>query len=128
MTPDTPISALMTRQVVSLDMDATVESLRLLFNRERIAWAPVTDAEGVVVGVVSATDLVGPRLAANDASTLRAWQFCTYRPLVVLPDTPAKEVARAMVDRGIHHVVVSDERGLAGVVSSLDFVRAFAAT
>jgi CBS domain-containing protein len=126
MNADTPISALMTRQVLSLDMDATVEELRALFDREGLAWAPVTDGEGVVVGVVSATDLSGPRVAANDAGSLHAWQFCTYRPLAVLPDTPAREVARAMVDRGVHHVVVADESGLVGVVSSLDFMKAFA--
>jgi hypothetical protein len=30
-----------------------------------------------------------------------------------------------MVERGIHHVVVTDSQGIAGVVSSLDFVRTF---
>ena len=38
----------------------------------------------------------------------------------------AREVARRMVEAGIHHVVVTDEGRIMGVVSALDFVRAYA--
>ena len=123
---DVPVAALMRREVMRVDMDATVAGLRERFARTGLSWAPVVDGEGGVVGVVSARDLTGPRVADHDADTLRAWQFCTYRPLSVRPDETAREVARLMVERHVHHVVVADERGLAGVVSSLDLLRAVA--
>jgi len=49
--------------------------------------------------------------------------LCTYKPISVDQATPLGEVARLMVERRIHHVVVTGDAGLAGVVSSLDFVR-----
>lgn len=124
--PDPVIATLMHRDVVRVDLDASVDELRALFAREGLSWAPVVDAEGAVIGVVSATDLNGPRIDAHACATLHAWQFCTYRPLAVRPETSARAVAREMADRGLHHVVVADERGMLGVVSSLDFTRAYA--
>jgi CBS domain-containing protein len=44
---------------------------------------------------------------------------------MVGPETPLAEVARHMMERGIHHVVVVEDDSLVGVVSSLDFVRTF---
>jgi len=51
--------------------------------------------------------------------------MCSYKPVVVDAETPIAVVAALMVERGIHHVVVTDRHGIAGVVSSLDFVRTF---
>jgi signal-transduction protein with cAMP-binding, CBS, and nucleotidyltransferase domain len=80
---------------------------------------------GEVVGVISASDLVAFHAQGRDANTTRAWQMCSYKPIVVDTETPTARVAALMVERGIHHVVVTDSRGIAGVVSSLDFVRSF---
>ena len=52
-------------------------------------------------------------------------EICTYKPLSVSADTPIDDVARQMVARHIHHVVVTEQGRVAGVVSSLDFVRTF---
>ena len=47
-------------------------------------------------------------------------------PLGVDAATPIAEVARQMVERHMHHVVVTDKGRVVGVVSALDFVRRFA--
>ena len=54
--------------------------------------------------------------------------MCSYKPIIVDIETPTALVAALMVERGIHHVVVTDRHGIAGVVSSLDFVRTFLPT
>ena len=74
-------------------------------------------------GVISASDLVGFHAQGRDDAATRAWQMCSYKPIVVDPQTPVGIVTGLMVERGIHHVVVTDSNGIAGVVSSLDFVR-----
>ena len=61
----------------------------------------------------------------RDPLAVPAWQLCSYRPISVGIDAPVHEVARLMVDRHVHHVVVTEGSSLAGVVSSLDFVRTF---
>ncbi len=99
-----------------------------MFTSKGLTWAPVLDSGRdvlTVLGVVSASDLVRFRAQAEDPDSVRAWQLCTYKPISVTADTPISEVARLMVERKIHHVVVTKDDGIVGVVSSLDFVRTF---
>jgi signal-transduction protein with cAMP-binding, CBS, and nucleotidyltransferase domain len=121
-----PISTLMTKQVWSVDMDDTITQVEELLTRNALSWAPVLEAGRQIVGVISAADLLQFHAQGRDPGSVLAWQLCTYKPISVDHTTPAEEVARAMVAQRIHHVVVMRNSEIAGVVSSLDFVRAFA--
>jgi predicted transcriptional regulator len=120
------IASLMERKVWSIDMDDTIAEVERLFAERRLSWAPVLEARHTVIGVISAADLLQFNAQARDPTTVRAWQLCSYKPISVAPDTPIHEVARLMDEHQIHHVVVRDGDGIAGVVSSMDFVRMFA--
>ncbi|RSZ32057.1 CBS domain-containing protein [Variovorax beijingensis] len=120
------ISTLMRRPVHSAGMDDSVADVEALLAGKHLTWVPVVEpARGEVVGVVSASDLVAFHAQGRDAAATRAWQMCSYKPIVVDAAMPVSMVAALMVERGIHHVVVTDRSGIAGVVSSLDFVRTF---
>ena len=120
-----PISSFMERQVWSADMDDTIAEVESLFARQGLSWAPVLESKRTIVGVIAASDLLQFHAQGQDPTAVRAWQLCSYKPISVSPDTPVSEVARLMVEGKIHHVVVTDSEGIAGVVSSLDFVRTF---
>ena len=120
-----PISSFMERQVWIVDMDDTVSEVESLFAREGLSWAPVLESKGAIVGAISASDLLQFHAQGQNPTAVRAWQRCSYKPIIVSPDTPVREVARLMIESKIHHVVVIDSEGIAGVVSSLDFVRMF---
>jgi CBS domain-containing protein len=117
------ISTLMQRLVRCVDLDDTVAQVEQLFADEGLTWAPVLEGGSAAIGVISASDLLQFHAQQRDPKVVRAWQLCTYKPITVAPDTALSEVARAMVAQGIHHVVVADDKGISGVVSSLDFVR-----
>jgi CBS domain-containing protein len=119
------IAALMQRQVSFVAMDDKVAQVETLFAQKHLSWAVVLEAGAgsTVVGVISASDLLRFRAEGRDASAVQAWQLCSYKPISVDQSTPAREVARLMVEKKIHHVVVTDAEGIAGVVSSMDFVR-----
>ena len=121
-----PISTLMQRRVWSVGMDDTVAQVDVLLAEHEVSWAPVLDDRRAVLGVISASDLLQFHAQRRDPDKTRAWQLCTYKPISVDEATPLRDVARTMVAQRIHHVVVTDAMGLAGVVSSLDFVRTFA--
>ena len=121
------VSSLMQRRVRTIDMDDTIVDVEGMFARERLSWAPVTTRGGEVIGVISAADVLQLHASGRDAAAIRAWQLCTYKPITVAPDTTLEELARLMMTRGIHHVVVKDAEKIAGVVSSMDFVRTFVA-
>ena len=82
---------------------------------------------GVVLGVISSTDLLRFHADGTEASAVCAWQICTYKPITVRPDARVSEVARLMLETHIHHVVVADGTDIKGMVSSFDFVRTFMA-
>ena len=122
-----PISSLMTRHVHTVGIDDTIEDVAALLESRHLHWVPVLDETHAVVGVISQSDLLQARARQVDGAIPTAWQVCSYRPLVVAPDTPMEAVARLMVERQVHHVVVADAPGrIDGVVSSLDFVATLA--
>ncbi len=123
-----PISSFMERKVWVVDMDDTVTDVEGVFATKGLSWAPVVEADRTVVGVISTADLLRFHAQGQgDPAAVPAWQLCSYKPIAVSPDTPISEVARQMVEHKIHHVVVTDDGDIAGVVSSLDFVRTFVA-
>ena len=119
------ISSFMDRQVWSVDMEDTIAAVEALFVRHSLSWAPVLESKRTIVGAISASDLLQFHAQGLDPTAVRAWQRCSYKPITVSPDTPISDVARLMIESKIHHVVVADSEGIAGVVSSLDFVRTF---
>jgi CBS domain-containing protein len=120
-----PISSLMQRQVSVVEMDQTLGDVERLFAACGLGWAPVTDPQGEIVGVISAHDLVRLRAQYSEAASLPLWRSATYKPITVDAATPLSDVARQMVSRHVHHVVVTEHGRIAGVVSSFDFMRAF---
>lgn len=121
----TAISSMMTTQVSTVRMDDSVHEVESFMREHALTWAPVREPSGAVVGVISATDLLQLQVRKGDPHSTLIWQICTYRPLAVHPDTPTVEVAKLMLQHKIHHVVVMEREHIAGVVSSLDFVRQF---
>ena len=119
------ISSLMQRGVCTVGMDDSVAEIEELFATHKLSWAPVMDSDRNAIGVVSAADLLKFHALGRDPQAAPAWQLCSYKPITVGIDTPLHEVARLMVDRHIHHVVVVAGSSVAGVVSSLDFVKTF---
>ena len=120
-----PISSLMQRRVCSVGLDDTVQAVEAQMAAKGLSWVPVVEPNGVVLGVISASDLLRFHADKKDPSKVCAWQLCTYKPITVLPDATVGEVARLMVEKSIHHVVVTEGADIQGTVSSLDFVRTF---
>lgn len=120
-----PISTLMTSPVWSVGMDDSVEDIELLMARRSLSWVPVIEPNGAAVGVITLSDLLQFHLRKQEAASVPAWQICSYKPIAVGAETSIADVARLMLDRRIHHVVVSRDGEMVGVVSALDFVRSF---
>jgi CBS domain-containing protein len=141
---------LMSRQVIAIPQEMPLVAAARVLSRDQISGAPVVDAAGVCVGVVSATDFLrlanrGAHLAAVTCATplcvCSDWQLLelhelpadevrchmTPDPVTVQPGTSIRELARLMLDAHIHRVIVVDVGGRpVGIVSSTDVVAAVA--
>jgi signal-transduction protein with cAMP-binding, CBS, and nucleotidyltransferase domain len=123
---DQPISSLMQAQTATVSMDLSAKDVESFLASHQLSWAPVVGDAGEIIGVISDADLLRRHAQGRDLETKKAWQISTFRPICVDLATTVGAVARIMVDKRIHHVVVTEGGAICGVVSSLDFVRIFA--
>lgn len=136
---------LMSPAVVTVPQDMPLADADRLLAHEQISGAPVTDADGHCVGILSATDFVhwvedrangaSTRQACGtdernlDAETLPADTVCAYMtsdPVTVGPRIGIRDLARLMLDAHIHRLAVEEQHRLFGIVSSTDILAAVA--
>jgi CBS-domain-containing membrane protein len=141
----------MTREVITIGPEASVEDLAKLLEMHRISGLPVLDPNGVLVGVVTQSDLVQrsrdldlpPALNILDLHLFletpshfqkrlekllgdRVKDVMTANPVTVTPDTPANEIAGLMATKGVHTLPVLEGGKLLGIVGKLDLIRGLA--
>ena len=120
-----PISLIMQKVVCPIRMDETVADVEAVLTSKRISSGPVYDNGGIILGIITTTDLVNFHAKSRDATATKAWEICTYRPLEVTGDTVIDDVAKLMLTHKVHHVVVMENERLVGIVSTFDFLKLF---
>jgi len=135
-------SELMTHVVISVPADATVQDAARLMLDSGVRAAPVVDAAGRPIGMISDGDLLGrraqddrrewwlemlagaaPASSTADAAALRRVSDVMSTPLIfVAPDTPADEIAALMHWRRIKRLPVLCDGRLVGIVSRADLL------
>jgi CBS domain-containing protein len=113
------VDEIMNRELFSLRPDDDVDDARGYLFALGITGAPVVDARGAPLGVISLRDLMRERAGRKVSERMS-------RPAVrVLPSTLVRDAARVMAERGFHRLPVIDPDGRAvGMLSLLDVVRA----
>jgi CBS domain-containing protein len=128
-------ASIMTQDVICLKADTTVIDAARTLTQAGISGAPITGEDGRLTGLISEEDLVGafyedvPGIARKTLGTcvVLGTSLITRRVVTVRPDTPAQEIARAMIIRKIKRVpVVNDAHQVVGIVSRRDILRAMA--
>lgn len=144
----------MQSNVASVSPGLPVMELEQLLVRAGVSGMPVVE-DGVLHGVVSRTDVVRAIAAAEDdaGTTLAYYQemagavpgpsaaalmaserlagrsvrdIMTRELITVAPDQAVRAVAETLVARAVHRVLVTADRHLLGIVTTLDLVRAIA--
>lgn len=122
---DKPISSLMEKHVTVVDIDDTVDRVKEILDSHKLSCVPVVDSKGNCFGAISATDLVHFQTMRKNQKAERAWEVCTHKVIEVSPDISVKEAAELMVKNKIHHLVVTENKSIKGIVSSIDLVRGY---
>ena len=112
------IADLMSKRVITVQRHHSVDHVRGLMVRNRVHAVPVVDADGRPVGIVTSTDLVPERSGSAPVATLMTTDVRT------VPAYNAVHVAaRIMRHRRIHHVLVTHEKKVVGLISSFDLLK-----
>ncbi len=123
---DMPISSMMAKETKTVAMDDTISHVEEVLHTNNLSALPVIGrAEDVVFGIISTRDLMRFHVEKRDPTVVRAWEICSYKPVEVGPDVSINQVARLMVTKGIHHVLITENKEILGIVSALDFVKKF---
>lgn len=117
---------IMTPEVITLVASTSLDDAARSLTFHKVSGAPVME-HGRIVGVVSKTDLVDPRHRPYATGERTVGDAMTAVIYAVRPGDPALSAVRLMVEEGVHRVVVvNDDRRLAGIVSTMDVMRALA--
>jgi len=110
--------------VATTTPSATVTELLALLHRYNIGAVPVVDG-GQLVGIVSERDVVRQlHERGRDLVDATVADLMTSDVITCSPRDKAADLARVMTERRIRHLPVCDDRGLVGIVSIGDLVKA----
>lgn len=116
------------REVYSVSEEATVhETARYLRDRQ-VRSVGVVDSQGILVGVVSQSDISDKTAAENKCPAwMHVSEIMTRQLVTVTPETPVEDCLRLMEQHGIYHLlVVGGEAGFQGMISITDLLQLFA--
>ena len=142
---------LMSHEFTAIPRHVTLRSAAHRLSQAGISGAPVVDACGACIGVISSTDFVhwaeGSRPVRHDHAHSECvcsdWQVCeaeslpteevgnymTVDPVTAQPTTRIAELARMMLDAHIHRIIiVNQDNHPIGIVSATDILAALAST
>jgi CBS domain-containing protein len=141
---------IMTKDVITVSPDTTVEELGRLFIEKNISGAPVVDADGRLFGVVTENDLISKNSRLHIPTILRLFdayipvgaskleveirkmtastvaEICVRKVVTIGEETPVDEIATIMNEKRIHFLPVLREGKVTGIVGKKDLIRGIA--
>jgi CBS-domain-containing membrane protein len=141
---------IMTKDVITVKPDTTIEELARILMQNHISGAPVVDAQERVIGVVTENDLISKNSRLHIPTILRLFDayiplgtskletdikrmtantvndICTKEVVTVDSEASAEYIATLMTERRIHLLPVLKEGKLAGIIGKKDLIKGFA--
>ena len=125
------VGELMTPDPIVIDESALLDDAVRLLEENEISGLPVVDRDGVLVGVISHSDVIRARAVSH---LWHRWPGLRVRHLMHAPALTAdrsmnmEEAARLMERAHVHRLVVvgDDQLTPIGIISTTDLVRALA--
>jgi len=112
------IADLMAKRVITAQKHHSIEHLRGIMARNRIHAVPIVGPEGEALGIVTTTDLA--RKVKDSSPVTRIMS----ESIICLPAyNEVSAAARIMLKHKIHHVVVTHENKVVGMITSFDLLK-----
>ena len=140
---------IMTRKVISVTPQTTVEDLAKVLIDHHISGVPVLDEAGSLVGIVTEHDLINKEKPLHIPTVLRIFDafiylespkrfesdikkmlatkvgdICTTDVITIGEEATVPEIAAIMSDKGVHLLPVMREGDLVGIIGKEDVIRA----
>ncbi|ABE55245.1 CBS domain protein [Shewanella denitrificans OS217] len=129
------VSQIMSRRVVTVDMDDRLQVAKDIFDNVKFNHLLVIDEDNQLQGVLSHRDLVralSPNLGTaaefvRDTDTLqkRVHQVMSHDPITVAPDIDIKQASQLILKHGIGCLPVLENNIILGIITWKDLLRSF---
>ncbi|MCK4742380.1 MAG: CBS domain-containing protein [Sulfuriflexus sp.] len=119
-----PTSSFMEKNIIVVNADDTVKHVQEILISHKLSFIPVIEPNGKCFGVISAIDFLHFYKAHKNPNpnAKYAWEICTHKVIEVSSVISLMEACEIMVKNKIHHLVVTENNAIKGVISSLDLI------
>jgi CBS domain-containing protein len=138
---------IMTKEVITVKPETTIEELARLLMKQQISGAPVVDDKGKIVGIVTENDLISKNSRLHIPTILRLFDayiplgtskmesdikrmaastvedICTKEIITVDEEASVEYIATIMTEKRIHILPVVREGKLVGIVGKKDLIK-----
>jgi CBS-domain-containing membrane protein len=139
---------IMTKDVITVKPEATVEELARLLMEHKISGVPVVDDKKKIIGIVTENDLIRKNKRLHIPTVIRLFdayillgsgkaeeeirkmaattvdEICTKKVLSIKEETSLEDIATIMAEQHIHLLPVLSGNTVVGIVGKADMVRA----
>ncbi|HEY7181654.1 MAG TPA: CBS domain-containing protein [Blastocatellia bacterium] len=119
-------SDVMVKDVITVAESMLLKDVARMFVEKKITGAPVVNARGELVGVISETDIIRKTTSIGAWSPSTVGQIMTKPAVTVPPGESLQRVCEMMYNRRIHRVVVAEGSQIKGILTTMDILRAIA--
>ena len=138
---------IMTRNVIVVEKDTTINNLIETFLDHRISCAPVVTQKKKLIGIVTKTDVLGYFLDLDLDLTVKVGlkdileyssehsdmeispeteqkvgNIMTKNPITAGENSSIESLAKTMINKNIHRVIIRKGEKIVGIVSTLDIL------
>ena len=142
------VKDIMTKEVITVTNETTVEELARLLIKNKISGAPVVDGSGNLTGIVTENDLISQNKRLHIPTVIRLFDsfilfgsgrmedeirkmaavtvggICTKKVISVTEESSLEEVATLMSEKNIHLLPVVRDKAVVGIIGKADVVNA----
>lgn len=115
---DVAVSEVMVARIFVVAPDDKVAYVREVMLGQKIHAVPVFDEEDRPLGIVTATDLIDAPHDEMDVADIMTTEVVT-----VPQEDSVAVAARVMRNKRLHHLLVTDEDEIVGILSSFDLLK-----
>lgn len=139
---------IMTKEVITVSPDTTVEGLGRLLIEKGISGAPVIDSKGKLFGIVTENDLIKQKerfhiptvvrlfdafIPVGGSSSMekeikrmsasRVSEICARDVVTVDPETSLQDIATLMSEKGVYLLPVVQSGKIVGIIGKRDVIK-----
>ena len=108
-----------------LDMEISVRKAEHILVNSAYDHMPVIDNNGHAFGMLSLFDILKFKDDGGNPDLARAWEICSHKLVVCEEHSTHIQIAKMMISKDVHHVIIQNGKEIKGIVSSWDIVRHF---